>query len=113
MVRKTVQRRRAGGGVNRIGIYMTQVRRERKENGNSQENEVNSEVRSNLFFENLEWLSTADAAVYLRKFNANGIPSVNAIHKLVSQGKIRRRKFSGKLYFKRKELSYLIECSEA
>lgn len=92
---------------------MTHVRRERKENGNSQENEVNSEAGSNLFFENLEWLSTAEAAVYLRKFNPNGIPSVNAIHKLVSQGKIRRRKFSGKLYFKRKELSYLIECSEA
>ena len=90
---------------------MTQVRREEEGNGNREQNEVNSDARSNLFFENLEWLSTAEAAVYLRKFNQNGIPSVNAIHKLVSQGKIRRRKFSGKLYFKRKELAYLIECS--
>jgi hypothetical protein len=92
---------------------MTQVRRERKENGNRKESEVSSEARSNLIFENLDWLSTAEAAVYLRKFCANGIPSVNAVHKLVSRGKIRRRKFSGKLYFKRKELAYLIECSEA
>lgn len=68
---------------------------------------------SNLFFENLEWLTTAEAAAYLRKFCPTGMPSVNAIHKLVSQGKIRRRKFAGRLFFKRKELDYLIECSGA
>lgn len=64
-------------------------------------------------FENLEWLTTAEAATYLRKFCRGGRPSVNAIHKLVSRGLIRRRKFAGRLYFKRKELDYLIESSEA
>lgn len=68
---------------------------------------------SNLLFENLEWLTTAEAAAYLRKFCPSGAPSVNAVHKLVSQGRVRRRKFAGKLFFKRKELDYLIECSEA
>jgi hypothetical protein len=92
---------------------MTQVSREEEGNGNGEQNEVNSEARSNLFFENLEWLSTAEAAIYLRKFSPSGHPSVNAVHKLVSQGKIKRRKFSGKLFFKRKELAYLIECSQA
>ena len=92
---------------------MTQGNRREEWNGNDTENEVNSKVRSNLFFENLEWLSTAEAAIYLRKFSPSGHPSVNAVHKLVSQGKIKRRKFSGKLFFKRKELAYLIECSQA
>ena len=74
---------------------------------------INSAARS-LFFENKsEWLTTAEAATYLRKFKPEGIPSVNAVHKLVSKGKIRRRKFAGRLYFKRKELDYLIESSEA
>ena len=92
---------------------MTQGNRREEWNGNDTEKEVNSKAGSNLFFENLEWLSTAEAAVYLRKFSPNGLPSVNAVHKLVSQGKIKRRKFSGKLFFKRKELAYLIECSQA
>ena len=71
-------------------------------------------TRSTLIFENLsEWLTTAETATYLRKFSPEGKPSVNAIHKLVSQGKIRRRKFSGRLYFKKNELDYLIETSEA
>lgn len=75
--------------------------------------ELGSAVHLNeeSFFEKSEWLNTVEAAVYLRKFLGTGCPSVNAIHKLVSQGKIRRRKFAGRLYFKRKELNYLIECS--
>jgi hypothetical protein len=75
--------------------------------------ELGSAVNLNekLFFEKSEWLNTVEAAVYLRKFLGTGCPSVNAIHKLVSQGKIRRRKFAGRLYFKRKELDYLIESS--
>lgn len=71
----------------------------------------NMPVKAGLLFENSEWLTTAEAATYLRKFCPSGVPSVNAIHKLVSRGTIRRRKFAGRLYFKRKELDYLIECS--
>lgn len=74
---------------------------------------VNYGQESKLFFENLEWLTTAEAAIFLRKFCPQGMPSLNAVHKLVSQGKIRRRKFAGRLYFKKKELSNLIESSVA
>lgn len=58
-----------------------------------------------LFFENLIWLTTKEASVYLRR-------SVNAIHTLVSRRKIRARKFSNRLYFKKDELDYLIETSQ-
>lgn len=61
---------------------------------------------SKMLFENLEWLTTKEAAYYLRR-------SVNAIHILVSRGKIRSRKFQRRLYFKKNELDYLIETSSA
>lgn len=60
---------------------------------------------SDMFFYNLIWLTTKEAAVYLRK-------SVNAIHTLVSRGQLRARKYSNRLYFKREELDYLIETSQ-
>lgn len=60
---------------------------------------------STLIFENLIWLTTKEAAVYLRR-------SVNAIHTLVSRRKLRARKFSNRLYFKKEELDYLIETSQ-
>ncbi len=69
--------------------------------------------QNKMFFENLNWLTTAEAAVYLRKLCTDGSPSLNSIHKLVSKGIVRRRKFSGRLYFKRKELDYLLESSLA
>ncbi|HLE12845.1 MAG: hypothetical protein A2504_00420 [Bdellovibrionales bacterium RIFOXYD12_FULL_39_22] len=56
-------------------------------------------------FNNLIWLTTKEASVYLRK-------SVNAIHTLVSRRKLRARKFTNRLYFKRDELDYLIETSQ-
>lgn len=60
--------------------------------------------RVSLLFDNLIWLTTKEAAVYLRK-------SVNAIHILVSRGQLRSRKFSNRLYFKKQELDYMIEAS--
>ena len=60
---------------------------------------------SSLLFNNLIWLTTKEAAVYLRK-------SVNSVHKLVARGQLRARKFSNRLYFKREEIDYLIETSE-
>ena len=58
-----------------------------------------------LLFENLIWLTTKEASVYLSR-------SVNAIHTLVSRGQIRARKYSNRLYFKKEELDYLIETSQ-
>ena len=60
---------------------------------------------SDLLFNNLIWLTTKEASVYLRK-------SVNALHTLVSRGHVRARKFRNRLYFNKKELSYLIETAE-
>ena len=56
-------------------------------------------------FYNLVWLTTKEAAVYLRK-------NVNAIHKMVHLRKLKARKFHNRLYFKREELDYLLETSE-
>ena len=62
-----------------------------------------------LFFEKLEWFTTKEAAVYLRKVSPAGEPQTNTIHQMVCRGLIRRRKFGGRLFFKRRELDYLIE----
>ena len=67
--------------------------------------------KAGMFFENFEWLKTHEAAIYLRKFSPDGVPSTNAIHKLVAKGAIKRRKFQGRLYFRRRELDYLLETS--
>jgi excisionase family DNA binding protein len=55
-------------------------------------------------FNNLKWMTTNEAATYLRK-------SVNAIRTAVCRGHIRPRKFRRRLYFKRSELDRLIETS--
>jgi excisionase family DNA binding protein len=60
---------------------------------------------STLLFENLIWLTTKEAGLYLRK-------SVNSIHTLVSRKQLRARKFRNRLYFKKEELDYLIETSQ-
>lgn len=64
-----------------------------------------SNHRASLLFENLIWLTTKEAAVYLRK-------SVNAIHLLVNRKQLRARKFNNRLYFKKKELDYVLETSQ-
>ncbi len=57
-----------------------------------------------VLFENLIWLTTEEAAVYLRKSN-------HAIRQMVNKGKIMARKFNGRLYFKKDELHALIDTS--
>lgn len=64
-----------------------------------------SNHRASLLFENLIWLTTKEAAVYLRK-------SVNAIHLLVNRKQLKARKFNNRLYFKKKELDYVLETSQ-
>jgi len=104
-----VERRRKGNRLNKEEEEKEEIQKT-KINSTGSETGIDFGA-STLLFENLEWLSTSEAAIYLRRFEADGKPSLNAIHKLVSKGTIRRRKFEGRLYFKRKELSYLIECS--
>jgi excisionase family DNA binding protein len=59
---------------------------------------------SSMLFDNLKWMTTNEAATYLRK-------STNAIRTAVCRGHIKARKFKRRLYFKRSELDNLIEAS--
>lgn len=60
---------------------------------------------SNLLFNNLIWLTTKEAALFLRM-------SVGALHVAVHRGQVRARKFRRRLYFKKDELTKLIETSQ-
>ncbi len=57
-----------------------------------------------VFFENLIWLTTEEAAVYLRK-------SADAVRHLVYRGDLKARKFKRRLYFRRDELEELLDLS--
>ena len=59
---------------------------------------------SDVFFNNLEWLTTAEAAYYLRK-------SKDAIRQMVCRGQLRARKFHRRLYFKKVELDQALDIS--
>lgn len=63
-----------------------------------------SEEMSALIFENLEWLTTAEAAYYLRK-------SKDAIRQMVCRGQLRARKFHRRLYFRKVELDQTLDIS--
>ncbi len=55
-------------------------------------------------FENLNWMTTSEAATYLRK-------SSNALRTALCRGHITAKKFRRRLYFKRSDLDRLIETS--
>lgn len=55
-------------------------------------------------FDNLEWLTTAEAAFYLRK-------STDAIRQMVCRGQLRARKFHRRLYFRKIELDQALDIS--
>jgi excisionase family DNA binding protein len=57
------------------------------------------------FFDNLIWLTTEEAAKYLRK-------TANALRVMVHRGHLRARKFRRRLYFKKIELDELLETSQ-
>lgn len=59
---------------------------------------------STMFFNNLIWLTTDEAAVFLRK-------SKHALRQMIYNGKITARKVHGRLYFKKSELHELIDTS--
>lgn len=58
------------------------------------------------FFNNLKWMTTNEAAFYLRK-------SANAIRTAICRGQITAYKFRRRLYFKRSELDRLLETSSS
>ncbi len=55
-------------------------------------------------FENLVWMTSEEAARYLRK-------TVGALRTAVCRGQIRARKWRRRLYFKKFELDVLLESS--
>ena len=61
-------------------------------------------VDQNMLFDNLIWMTTEEAAFYLRKTS-------NAIRLLVFKGDLKARKFKRRLYFRRDELDTLIDTA--
>ena len=71
----------------------------------SDRNQIGHETcDSDLLFENLIWMTTEEAARYLRK-------SANAIRIMVHKKVLKARKFRRRLYFKRDELEAMIDTS--
>ena len=62
------------------------------------------EQNSSMLFENLEWMSSEEAARYLRR-------SVGQIRNMVYRGQIKFRKFNSRLYFRKNDLERAIEFS--
>lgn len=59
---------------------------------------------AHTLFDNLIWLTTNEAAIFLRK-------SSHALRQMIYKGRIRPRKFGGRLYFKKSELDQLVDTS--
>jgi excisionase family DNA binding protein len=57
-----------------------------------------------MFFENLAWMNSSEAARYLRI-------SVGALRTAVYRGTVRSRKWGRKLYFRKNELDFMLEKS--
>ncbi len=57
------------------------------------------------FFHNLKWLRTEEAAEYLRT-------SVGQIRNMVYRKQLKARKFQRRLYFRRRELDFILEASK-
>ena len=59
---------------------------------------------SESLFDNLVWMTSEEAASYLRK-------TVGALRVAVCRGQIRARKWRRRLYFKRSDLDRMLETS--
>jgi hypothetical protein len=70
---------------------------------NSRGSDVSKPVAS-VVFDNLVWMTSEEAARYLRK-------SANALRIAVYRGQLRARKWRRRLYFKKVELDRLIDAS--
>ena len=67
--------------------------------------DCDAKSEENIELDSLVWLSSHEAARYLRK-------SYGALKVMVYRGHIRARKFRRRLYFKRRELDQLLETIE-
>jgi hypothetical protein len=74
-------------------------------------NIAGADVQASALFDNLIWLSTKDAAIYLRKFCVDGKPSEGAIRNAVWRGFLKSRKWQRRLYFKKADLDRLLQNS--
>lgn len=66
--------------------------------------EVGVSSKSKQFFDNLVWMTSEEAAQYLRK-------SVGALRTAVCRGQIDARKWRRRLYFRRTDLDRLLDSS--
>jgi len=69
-------------------------------------NNISENLRkySDKFFDNLIWLTSEEAAFYIRK-------SVGALRTMVSRGHIKCKKWKRRLYFLKDDLDRLLESS--
>lgn len=66
---------------------------------------TSSQEEEQGFFYNLKWLRTEEAAQYLRT-------SVGQIRNMVYRKQLKARKFQNRLYFRRRELDFILEASK-
>jgi hypothetical protein len=60
-----------------------------------------------------DYMTTAEAAAYLRCLKADGTPNPNRLHKLAAQGRIPCRREGDRLLFLRGELDEWLDSGEA
>ncbi len=66
--------------------------------------DASAQATSELVIDNLVWMTSEEAAKYLRK-------TANALRIAVHRGQLRARKWRRRLYFKKVELDRLIDAS--
>lgn len=71
-----------------------------------------TQITADMGFENLDFISAIEAALYLRIFRKDGTPCVERIRNLVNKGKLPFYKPFGRLLFKKAELKAVIESSK-
>ena len=75
--------------------------------------EITEAVTVRLGGSTREYMTTAEAAAYLRCLKADGSPNPNRLHKLASQGRIPHRREGDRLLFVRIELDEWLDSGEA
>ena len=87
-----------------------------RNDGNSSKSGIDSEIenssakRASSFIDSPMWLSTKDAAIYLRKFRKiDGVASDGAIRTAIWRKAIRAKKWRGRLYIKRADLDLMLQ----
>ena len=68
-------------------------------------------TNKNLYSKKQVWLTPREAAVYLRKVNEDGKPSVKSIYNAIYRRQIKAKKFLGKWLIKKSDLDKSIESS--